>query len=42
MMTYKGVLFKVVLPHLEHLKWATWYKAAILSHATAILKSLHF
>jgi len=35
-------LFKVVLPHLEHLEWATWYKVVILSHATAVLKSVHF
>lgn len=38
MMTYKEVLFKVVLPQLEHLEWATCYKVVILSLATAVLK----
>lgn len=43
MMTYyKGVLFKVMLPQIGHLKWATWYKILILSSAIVILKSVHF
>lgn len=40
MMTYyKGVLFKVMLPQIGHLKW---YKILILSSAIVILKSVHF
>lgn len=43
MMTYyKGVLFKVMLPQIEHLKWATRYKILILSSVIVIFTSVHF